>query len=121
MRPAQPGVCARSASMSTGLMVREAAGAGHAAVPVQVGWQHGPFRRLMIFCWIGRVSGVRGGRPWHRWQSRLVNISWRRDKCEVAVIHHVQLACPAGTEDALRRFYGGVLGFSEVAKPPVLA
>ena len=38
-----------------------------------------------------------------------------------AVVHHVQLSCPAGTEDALRAFYGGVLGFEEVPKPPVLA
>lgn len=36
-------------------------------------------------------------------------------------IHHVQLACPAGTEEALRGFYAGVLGMTEVAKPPALA
>ena len=36
-------------------------------------------------------------------------------------LHHVQLACPAGSEDALRAFYGGVLGMTELAKPPVLA
>lgn len=38
-----------------------------------------------------------------------------------AVVHHVQLACAAGTEDALRAFYAGVLGFEEVPKPPALA
>jgi catechol 2,3-dioxygenase-like lactoylglutathione lyase family enzyme len=37
------------------------------------------------------------------------------------VIHHVQLACPAGSEPALREFYGGVLGLAELTKPPVLA
>jgi catechol 2,3-dioxygenase-like lactoylglutathione lyase family enzyme len=37
------------------------------------------------------------------------------------MIHHVQLACPPGSEDTLRRFYGQVLGLDEVAKPPVLA
>ncbi len=37
------------------------------------------------------------------------------------MIHHVQLACPAGSEDRLRAFYGGVLGFTEVDKPPALA
>ena len=37
------------------------------------------------------------------------------------MIHHVQLACPAGSEDESRAFYAGVLGFDEVAKPPVLA
>ncbi len=36
-------------------------------------------------------------------------------------LHHVQVACPAGSEDILRAFYGGVLGMTEVAKPPVLA
>jgi catechol 2,3-dioxygenase-like lactoylglutathione lyase family enzyme len=37
------------------------------------------------------------------------------------VIHHVQLACPPGSEDTLRDFYGGVLGLQELVKPPVLA
>jgi catechol 2,3-dioxygenase-like lactoylglutathione lyase family enzyme len=37
------------------------------------------------------------------------------------MIHHVQLACPPGSEDALRAFYGGVLGLAEKPKPPVLA
>jgi catechol 2,3-dioxygenase-like lactoylglutathione lyase family enzyme len=36
-------------------------------------------------------------------------------------IHHVQLAMPAGNEDAARAFYVGVLGLSEQPKPPVLA
>jgi catechol 2,3-dioxygenase-like lactoylglutathione lyase family enzyme len=37
------------------------------------------------------------------------------------VIHHVQLACPAGSEDASRAFYAGVLGLEEIEKPPALA
>lgn len=37
------------------------------------------------------------------------------------MIHHVQLACPPGSEAALREFYSGVLGLAEVAKPPGLA
>jgi catechol 2,3-dioxygenase-like lactoylglutathione lyase family enzyme len=37
------------------------------------------------------------------------------------LIHHVQLACPPGSEDALRHFYGEVLGMTEQPKPPVLA
>src|SRR5262249_61885343 len=37
------------------------------------------------------------------------------------IIHHVQLACPPGSEDTLRGFYTGVLGFQELAKPPMLA
>ncbi|GAB3588484.1 VOC family protein [Calidifontibacter terrae] len=36
-------------------------------------------------------------------------------------LHHVQIACPAGSEDALREFYGGVLGLPELPKPPALA
>src|SRR5438309_218254 len=36
------------------------------------------------------------------------------------MIHHVQLACPSGTEDALRGFYTGVLGLAEITKPPAL-
>jgi catechol 2,3-dioxygenase-like lactoylglutathione lyase family enzyme len=37
------------------------------------------------------------------------------------MIHHIQLACPEGTEDTLREFYGGLLGLTEKPKPPVLA
>ena len=36
-------------------------------------------------------------------------------------LHHVQIACPAGSEDQLRGFYGGVLGLPEIPKPPALA
>jgi len=32
---------------------------------------------------------------------------------EVHMIHHVQLACPPGSEAALRAFYDGVLGLDE--------
>jgi catechol 2,3-dioxygenase-like lactoylglutathione lyase family enzyme len=39
----------------------------------------------------------------------------------VLALHHVQLAMPAGAEDEARAFYGDVLGFREVAKPPALA
>jgi catechol 2,3-dioxygenase-like lactoylglutathione lyase family enzyme len=37
------------------------------------------------------------------------------------MIHHVQLACPPGSEEQLRAFYHGVLGLEEIAKPPALA
>jgi catechol 2,3-dioxygenase-like lactoylglutathione lyase family enzyme len=36
-------------------------------------------------------------------------------------LDHVQIACPPGSEDRLRRFYGDVLGLPEVAKPGLLA
>ncbi|KPI04872.1 Glyoxalase-like domain containing protein [Actinobacteria bacterium OK074] len=36
-------------------------------------------------------------------------------------LHHVQVGMPAGQEDLARSFYAGVLGMTEVAKPPVLA
>lgn len=32
-------------------------------------------------------------------------------------LHHVQVACVPGAEDAARRFYGDGLGLSEVEKP----
>lgn len=37
------------------------------------------------------------------------------------MIHHVQLACPPGSEPLLRAFYGDVLGLAEIPKPPALA
>ncbi|MFF0307091.1 VOC family protein [Streptosporangium sp. NPDC004379] len=39
----------------------------------------------------------------------------------VVMLHHVQLACPPGSEPVLRDFYEGVLGLAEIPKPPVLA
>jgi catechol 2,3-dioxygenase-like lactoylglutathione lyase family enzyme len=39
----------------------------------------------------------------------------------IPVIHHVQIACPAGSEEVLRGYYVGVLGLGETPKPPALA
>jgi catechol 2,3-dioxygenase-like lactoylglutathione lyase family enzyme len=36
-------------------------------------------------------------------------------------VHHVQVAAPPGCEAAARLFYGGLLGLTEVDKPPLLA
>jgi catechol 2,3-dioxygenase-like lactoylglutathione lyase family enzyme len=36
-------------------------------------------------------------------------------------LHHVQVSCPRGGEDAARSFYAEGLGLVEVAKPPALA
>ena len=36
-------------------------------------------------------------------------------------LHHVQVSCPPGGEDAARRFYAEALGLAEVAKPAALA
>jgi catechol 2,3-dioxygenase-like lactoylglutathione lyase family enzyme len=36
-------------------------------------------------------------------------------------LHHVQVACPPGGEDVVRRFYGEGLGLTEVARPADLA
>jgi catechol 2,3-dioxygenase-like lactoylglutathione lyase family enzyme len=36
-------------------------------------------------------------------------------------LHHVQLAIPVGGEDACRRFWGEILGMTELLKPPTLA
>jgi catechol 2,3-dioxygenase-like lactoylglutathione lyase family enzyme len=38
----------------------------------------------------------------------------------VIALHHVQVACPPGGEDAARRFYGDALGLTEVEKPAAL-
>ncbi|MFJ5677752.1 glyoxalase [Streptomyces sp. NPDC093097] len=38
-----------------------------------------------------------------------------------AGLHHVQLAIPPGAEEACREFWGGVLGMTELPKPPALA
>jgi catechol 2,3-dioxygenase-like lactoylglutathione lyase family enzyme len=35
-------------------------------------------------------------------------------------IDHVQVAAPAGCEEAARRFYGGLLGMEELPKPAAL-
>jgi catechol 2,3-dioxygenase-like lactoylglutathione lyase family enzyme len=40
---------------------------------------------------------------------------------ELAAIDHVQLSMPPGEEERGRAFYGGVLGMTEMPKPPVLA
>ncbi|MBF6427114.1 glyoxalase [Nocardia cyriacigeorgica] len=37
------------------------------------------------------------------------------------MIHHVQVSCPVGGEDQQRAFYSGVLGWTELPKPPLLA
>jgi hypothetical protein len=39
----------------------------------------------------------------------------------IIALDHVQLAAPAGSEDRLREYYAGILGFTEIPKPPVLA
>ncbi|MFW3460132.1 glyoxalase [Streptomyces microflavus] len=39
----------------------------------------------------------------------------------LAAVDHVQLAAPPGSEGALRAFYAGALGMTEIPKPPVLA
>ncbi|MFF4270851.1 VOC family protein [Streptomyces sp. NPDC001536] len=39
----------------------------------------------------------------------------------LTAVDHVQLAAPPGSEERLRAYYVGVLGMTEVPKPPVLA
>ncbi len=39
----------------------------------------------------------------------------------IAGIHHVQVAAPPGCEEEARRFFTGVLGLEEIAKPEPLA
>ncbi|TXS40845.1 glyoxalase [Streptomyces sp. uw30] len=39
----------------------------------------------------------------------------------ITAVDHVQLSAPPGTEERLRTYYVGVLGMTEIPKPPVLA
>jgi catechol 2,3-dioxygenase-like lactoylglutathione lyase family enzyme len=39
----------------------------------------------------------------------------------MTVLHHVQVSCPPDGEVDVRRFYGDLLGLTEVEKPPALA
>lgn len=62
---------------------------------------------------------IEATRPWrHR---HAANSMWYHTRAMRRVLDHVQLAIPRGSEDIARRFYTGVLGFEEVAKPPELA
>lgn len=40
---------------------------------------------------------------------------------KIRELHHIQLAAPTGCEDEARRFYGELLGLTEVPKPAPLA
>lgn len=40
---------------------------------------------------------------------------------EFAAVDHVQLAIPPGGEPRCRAFWGGLLGMTEIPKPPILA
>jgi catechol 2,3-dioxygenase-like lactoylglutathione lyase family enzyme len=42
-------------------------------------------------------------------------------EARLLALHHVQLAMPEGEEEAASKFYGDVLGLTQVAKPPELA
>jgi catechol 2,3-dioxygenase-like lactoylglutathione lyase family enzyme len=44
----------------------------------------------------------------------------KRDRAAAATLDHVQVAMPPGGEDAARRFYTGLLGLAEMAKPEAL-
>ena len=50
---------------------------------------------------------------------RLARVS--EEGTRVLGLHHVQLAMPPGEEEAASRFYGAILGLTQVAKPPELA
>lgn len=39
----------------------------------------------------------------------------------ITAVDHVLLAAPPGAEDRLRTYYAGVLGMTEIPKPPALA
>ncbi|HLZ91952.1 MAG TPA: VOC family protein [Candidatus Acidoferrum sp.] len=39
----------------------------------------------------------------------------------ILIIDHVQIAIPVGSEERARAFYAGILGFTEIDKPPQMA
>ncbi|HEV2360265.1 MAG TPA: VOC family protein, partial [Acidimicrobiales bacterium] len=43
------------------------------------------------------------------------------DAFHLEAVDHVQLSIPVGSEDAARSFYCGLLGMTELQKPPALA
>jgi ribosomal-protein-serine acetyltransferase len=45
---------------------------------------------------------------------------WREASAPIAELDHVQIAAPVGSESEARRFYGGLLGLSELEKPDAL-
>ena len=57
------------------------------------------------------------GRP----QARHSRLRMREEARMILGLDHVQVAIPAGGEDAARAFYGSLLGMAEVAKPAALA
>jgi catechol 2,3-dioxygenase-like lactoylglutathione lyase family enzyme len=44
----------------------------------------------------------------------------QRDRGAAATLDHVQVAMPPGGEESARRFYTGLLGLAEMAKPEAL-
>ncbi|MGI8857726.1 MAG: VOC family protein [Thermomicrobiales bacterium] len=45
----------------------------------------------------------------------------RDSPLRIVRFHHAQVTAPTGAEDVARRFYCGVLGMAEIAKPEALA
>ncbi|WP_153397683.1 VOC family protein [Ornithinicoccus halotolerans] len=47
--------------------------------------------------------------------------SEQRPPARVVGLHHVQVVVPAGSEERVRGYYGGVLGLPEIEQPPAIA
>jgi catechol 2,3-dioxygenase-like lactoylglutathione lyase family enzyme len=62
-----------------------------------------------------------GGFRRHYKNRTSVLFAWQPSVRLTTMIHHVQIACPPGSEPVLRAFYGELLGLAELPKPPVLA
>ena len=73
--------------------------------------------RVLVKCGfklIGEVIEPEDGLVW-RWERR--SPDEHAQMMHIEGIEHIQLAMPAGQEDVARRFYSGLLGIPEVAKP----
>lgn len=53
-------------------------------------------------------------------KTRNTSVTYGADKI-FSGLHHVQLAIAPGTEDQCREFWVGIMGLTELEKPPVLA
>ncbi len=69
----------------------------------------------------GCGRGFRSGRPGLSLRSAPFGRLRATMAYELTAIHHIQLAMPAGEEEAGRMFYGELLGLPEVPKPSELA
>jgi catechol 2,3-dioxygenase-like lactoylglutathione lyase family enzyme len=68
-----------------------------------------------------RSADPRARVPWSVTVFRDPRATMGENAAKLLGLHHVQLAMPPGEEEAAVKFYGAILGLSQVDKPPELA